>query len=55
MERAGISPHKLRDELANPDLLVFSLEEMVEELGDTQGVEAAAELVSMFLGEMARV
>ncbi len=35
VERAGISPHKLRDELANSDLLVFNLEEMVEELGDT--------------------
>ena len=55
MERAGISQRQLRMELGNPDLLVFSLEEMVEDLGETLGVDSAAELVTMFLGELERV
>ena len=55
LERAGISSHRLRSELGKPDLLVYSLEELVEDLGETWGVESAAGLASMFLGELERV
>ena len=55
VERAGIPPHQLRRELSKPDLLVYSLEELVEDLGETWGVESAAELASMFLEELERV
>ena len=55
LERAGITPKQLREELDSPDLLAYTLEDMVETLGEAQGLEAASELIAMFLGEMERV
>lgn len=55
MEDAGISASKLRDGLKSPDTLAYSLEELVEHVGDEVGYAAAEELAAVFLAELERV
>lgn len=55
MEDAGIPVEKLRDGLKSADTLAYSLEELVEHVGDEVGYAAAEELAAVFLAELERV
>ncbi len=55
MEEAGISVGRLRQGLKSPDILAYSLEELVEHVGEVVGYAAAEDLAGVFLAELARV